>query len=173
MAEELVLTDEESEKVSRLKKEGGLLRVTAEQLQGMTRHGGSFYVCSDNKIDALSHHIQIVNSNPIMHFGMPYLLVPEYRGYKKEYADATLGYSAEGMNLKSTQAIFLCFHYPCGHAKVLHGHSLEEALQMAAKLTIMLKADKRFNPQKIHPLFHVKRINKGGKLEQNTYLMVI
>jgi len=42
---------------------------------------------------------------------------------------------------------------------------------VANRIKEVFENDKFFSLEKIYPLFHVKRINKAGKIEQNTYLL--
>ena len=98
-------------------------------------------------------------------FGGPLLLCPSFRGYDGEFAQDIVKNIAWGMEAKNTKTIFLYFHFPCGVARKF-GHSIEEVVKMAAEAKTAIAGLK---PKKVFIFFQVKRINKGGQEEQNTY----
>ena len=96
-----------------------------------------------------------------------------FGGFRGAFAVGLLENLRQGMTVKETKTLFLYFHAPCGMA-MAHDHGIEEQVQtLAPEAREFFSSDNFFDRHKIHLLFHVKRINKGGAEEQNTYKIVI
>ncbi len=164
-----VLTGEENELVSTFKKDGVFQRFTVEELRSVTKNGGVAIICSDGDIDAYFYHTKISQRpHAIKVFGGPLILSPDFAGYNKIFTQGLIENLKWGMEAKQTETIFLYSHYPCGVA-IKFRHYFEVTVALTARLKEIFLADSFFKPDKIYSLFHVKRMNKSGQIEQNTY----
>lgn len=165
-----VLTAEENDLVSSFKEDGIFQRFSITDLREIANNnnGGVAIFCSDGDIDAFAYHARI-SSRPhaIKIFGGPMVLSPLFEDYNKEFARYLLKNLKMGMETKKTEVIFLYFHYPCGVA-IRYRYELHFVVAMADRMKEVFTAA-GFKGETIIPLFHVKRINRAGKLEQNTY----
>jgi hypothetical protein len=167
------LTERESRLISRLKRDGTLRRFTVEELNSLTNNGGVAIICSDGDIDASRFHRKFVaRPHEKKDFGGFLLLCKSFKGYDETRAKLMLENIAWGMEAKSTSSIFPYPHWPCGVGSEKYGHTLEEMINMIPEGVDVLNHNPFFSPPKITVFFHVKRINKGGKAEQNSYICV-
>ena len=166
-----VLTTEENALVSSFKQSGIFQRFTTTDLRDLANadNGGVAIICSDGDIDAFAFHARI-SSRPhaIKIFGGPLVLSPIFRGHDKGFTRGLINNLKQGMRAKKTETIFLYFHYPCGLA-IEFRYEIHRVVAIADRIREVFADDKFFNQEKIFTFFHVKRINKAGNLEQNTY----
>lgn len=163
------ISKEENQVVSDLKKQGVLQRFDPETILGISKNGGVAVICSDGDIDAFNHHTRMTHRpHCVRLFGGPLLLAPSFRRFNQALAFGLLGNIRQGMTVKHTQTLFLYVHAPCGVA-TMYDYSIEDQIKLAVEAKEFFAADNFFVHNKIHLLFHVKRINKAGALEQNTY----
>jgi len=164
------VTAEENEMVSRLKKQGVLKRFQPEtELGGVAKNGGVAVICSDGDIDAEPFHRRIsARPHAIKLFGGPLILAPRFGGYNHTLAYEIMKNIKQGMAVKKTRTLYLYFHAPCGMAAE-HKHDLSEVLEMAKSVYQRFRDDGSF--ARVFLLFHVKRVNRAGNLEENTYII--
>lgn len=163
------ISAEDNQLVSRLKSSGTLLRFRPEEFMGLTRNGGVAVICSDGDISAPDYHAKLIHRPHCLRvFGGSLVFAPLFRGFREAFAVGLLENLRQGMTVKDTKTLFLYFHAPCGVAAA-YNHGIEEQLELAQGAKRFFASDNFFVPSKIHLLFHVKRINKAGALEQNTY----
>lgn len=165
-----VLTPEEAEYVSRLKADGTLKRFS--DMKGITKNGGIAIICSDGDVDISDYHKRAVSHRPhsVKLFGGPLLLCPSFRGYDRCLADGILRNMKLGVGAKNTRTFFSYFHFPCGVAST-YSHTIYEVIEMALAQEVDSLLSKSFNVKSVTTFFQVKRINRGGNLEQNTYIL--
>lgn len=167
------LTPKEAEFISSLKKLKLLRRFKVEELQGLTRNGGIAIICGDGDIDASRFHRKFVaRPHEKKDFGGILLLCPSFRGYDETRAKRMLENIAWGMEAKATSSIFPYPHWPCG-VGAKFGHTLEEIINMIPEGIEILRNNEFFQTDKITPFLHVKRINRAGKEEQNSYIIEV
>jgi len=167
-----IISQTENEVVSRLKREDKLQRFKLEEFKGLTRNGGVAVICLDGDIDAFNHHTAITHRPHCLRvFGGPLVFARSFPGFREAFAVGLLENLRLGMTIKDTKTLFLYLHAPCGLA-ITYNYGIEEQLGLTAEIRNFFVGDQFFLPEKIHCLFHVKRINKGGELEQNTYKIV-
>lgn len=166
-----VLTLEEYALKREMKEKGILKRFDTGEIRGMAKNGGMAILCGDGDIDVRSYHKKAVSERPHCKadFGGPLLLLPSFHGYDSCYAKGIIGNIKAGMEVKKTKTVFCYFHYPCGMAKAYH-HGLLDVFKMMPEAAEILR---REGFERIHILFHVKRLNKKKEEEQNTYLVDI
>jgi len=159
--------------VSALKCERVLLKFDPKDLNGSTRNGGAAVACSDGDTDIrvfhgqISHrpHCQLITGGTLRY-------IPSFRGYKKRFAFELMRDLKALMSIKETKTLFLYLHAPCGMAiKYLYG--IREQISLAAEARNFFASDQFFVPEKIHLLFHVKRLDTGGDLKQRTYKIAL
>jgi hypothetical protein len=167
------ITAEENEIVSELKKQGILRRFVLSQVQGKAKNGGVAVVCSDGDIDASLYHRQISHRpHEIKLFGGPLLLAPSFWGFDQAFARQIVENMKFGMRHKETRSCHLYFHAPCGVASH-HGYNIPRIIDLAREARNYILDDVFFPPEKFDLYFHVKRINKAGNLEQNSYFLAV
>lgn len=164
-----VISSKENEYISGLKRYGVLQKFNPEEIRGIDENGGVAVVCSDGDIDAEPFHRRISHRpHAVRIFGGPLLLAPGFGGYDAGLERRLIENIKQGMEVKKTRTLYLYFHAPCGMA-LAHHHDIRETLEMAKATGESLASDEFFS--KVFTLFHVKRINKGGDLEQNIYIL--
>jgi len=165
-----ILTDEENAHLSVLKKNGFLIKFKKSDMKNVTKNGGIAILCGDGDVSIYDHHKAIISkrAHSIKLFGGPLLLCPSFKKYNKHAVSAILENISWGKSAKETKTFFIYFHYPCGVA-TLFDHSMDDVLKMAPEATKCIQDF--FDPKKIITFFHVKRRNKGGKIEQNSYIL--
>ena len=166
-----VISSKENEYVSRLKYRGVLQRFNPEDeyINGISKNGGVAVMCSDGDIDAELFHRRISHRpHAVKIFGGPLLFSPNFGGYDAGFAEKIIKNIKQGMEVKQTRTIYFYFHAPCGMAAA-HHHDIREILDMAMSVSGIFDRADFFS--KVFALFHVKRINKGGALEQNVYFI--
>lgn len=163
--------------VTALKSEGVFLKFDFKDLNGSTRNGGVGIPCGDGDTDI--HKSQaLISHRPhcLRVFGGALVFAPSYRGYDADFAAMLVKNLKAGMEAKDTKSLFLYFHAPCGMA-TKHKHSIREQIALAVEARDFFIRDPFFVPEKIHILFHTKKLvvdATGQKvLEQNTYKIVI
>jgi hypothetical protein len=167
-----VLTPEEYGFIRILKKKKILQKFDVNDLPRLTQNGGVAVFCGDGDIDASWFHRHgIERPHAVKLFGGPLLLFPAFRRYNPYFASSVIENIKWGMEAKDTKALFLYFHYPCGVAEKF-GHNLLDVYNSIPAVLEEFRRDDFFEPDKIFPFFHVRRINRGGKLEQNTYFFM-
>lgn len=165
------ITAEENAIVSELKKRGTLRRFVLSEVQGKTKNGGVAVVCSDGDIDASFYHRQISHRpHEVKLFGGPLLLAPSFKGFNQIFVESIVENMKFGMRHKKTRSCHLYFHAPCGAAGY-YGYTIQEVIDLAREARNYILDDPFFISEKIDLYFHVKRINKAGDLEQNSYLL--
>lgn len=164
-----VLSMEEYALKSRMKRLGILKRFKPEEIKGIARNGGVAIWCGDGDVDMRSHHKRAVSHRPhcSANFGGPLLFVPAFAGYDPCYAKSIFENIREGMGAKKTKTVFAYFHYPCAMA-IKHKHGLAEVFGMIPAAVGILKKE---GFERIHILFHAKRLNVHKQEEQNTYIV--
>jgi hypothetical protein len=153
-------------------KDSGVLRVYSEsEFQNITRNGGVATFCGDGDTDVRHHHERTITNRPHAqeHFGGVLIHSRLFRGYDEFYAMGAMRNMGWGMEAKDTASVFLYPHYPCGVATKFD-HSIQEVFLMTAEVHIRFLEEYGFSPGKVHSFFHVKRLNKGAREEQNTYI---
>lgn len=164
-----VISMEENEYISGLKRYGVLQKFNPEEIRGIDENGGVAVVCSDGDIDAEPFHRRISHRpHAVRIFGGPLLLAPGFGGYDAGLERRLIENIKQGMEVKKTRTLYLYFHAPCGMA-LAHHHDIKEILNMAMSVSGIFDRADFFS--RVFTLFHVKRINKGGILEQNVYLL--
>lgn len=158
--------------VRALKEGGVLLKFKPEELNGFSKNGGVAVICSDGDIDAPSFHAQISHRpHCVRIFGGSLLFAPSFRGLKRGFAHDLKANIKAGMQVKETETLFLYIHAPCGVA-TQYEYGIKEQIALVAEARRFFIRDHFFVPEKIHSLFHVKKMI-DGRLEQNTYRIVI
>lgn len=151
-----------------LKIEGILLKFDPKELNGSTKNGGVAGDCGDGDTDLSVYHRKISHRpHEIKVFGGAMVFAPSYRGYDKAFAAKLVKNMKAGMEAKETKSLFLYFHAPCGMA-AKYNHSIREQIAMAIEARCFFIRDPFFVPEKIHTLFHTKRL-RDSAIEQNTY----
>lgn len=165
-----VISSAENEYISELKQHGVLQKFKPEEeMSGIDKNGGVAVICSDGDIDAEPFHRRISHRpHAVKIFGGPLLFAPGFGGYDAGFKRKLIENIKQGMENKKTSTLYLYFHAPCGMAAV-HNHNIREILDMAMAIGEIFARDKFFS--RVFTLFHVKRINKRGALEQNVYLV--
>jgi len=167
-----VLTDAEYGIIRSLKRRKVLQKFNINDLFHATRNGGVAVFCGDGDIDASWFHRHgVERPHAIKLFGGPLLLSTTFRRYEFSFASRVIENIKWGMEAKDTKSLFLYFHYPCGVAEKF-GHNLLDILNAIPVVMKEFREDKFFNFQKIFPFLHVRRMNRGNNLEQNTYFFV-
>lgn len=166
-----ILSKDENAYLSTLKKTNLLKKFTREDMKNITKNGGIAIFCGDGDISIPSYHENIISERAhcVRLFGGPLLLCPSFRGFNKARADFILENIAWGKQAKETNTFFVYFHFPCGVATHFK-HNMDDILNMAPEANDAINTV--FTPKKILTFFHVKRINKGGTLEQNSYILL-
>lgn len=163
------ITEQEGRLISDLKRSGVLIRFIPEAKTA--ENGGVAVVCSDGDIDASIFHRRISKRpHEVKIFGGPLFFSPKFGGYQPDFERAIMANIKQGMEVKGTSTIFLYFHAPCGMA-MAYKHNIQEVLEMAGEVSQRFLDSGLFG--QVFPLFHVKRINKAEKVEENTYLINI
>ncbi|MDO8668193.1 MAG: hypothetical protein Q7K35_03810 [bacterium] len=164
-----VISAEENTVVSQLKKDGILQRFDPATIFGIAKNGGVGVMCSDGDPDMFPYHTRLTHRpHCVRLFGGSLLFAPSFKGFNEALAFGLLGNIRQGMTVKHTQTLFLYVHAPCGVA-AMYGYGIEDQIKLAIEAMEFFAADNFFRRNKIHLLFHVKRINRAGALEQNTY----
>lgn len=164
------ISPEQNLVISNLKNIGILRRFNPEEeMSGVTKNGGVGIMCSDGDIDAELFHRRISHRpHAVKIFGGPLLLAPNFGGYDSSFAEKIIENIKQGMEVKQTRTVFFYFHAPCGVATKFN-YDIPQILELAKDSRDVLAGDKFFS--RIFTLFHVKRVNKGGELEQNVYAL--
>lgn len=164
------ISSEQNLVVSGLKNRGILRRFNPEEeMSGVTKNGGVGIMCFDGDIDAELFHRRISHRPHVVKIvGGPLLLAPNFAEYDDIFAKKIIENIKKGMVVKQTRTIFLYFHAPCGVA-MKFDYDIPQILDLAKDARDVLAGDKFFS--RIFTLFHVKRVNKGGELEQNVYAL--
>ncbi|MDR3558989.1 MAG: hypothetical protein P4L62_01690 [Candidatus Pacebacteria bacterium] len=165
------LKDEERSFVRDLKVADILREYKMGELKGITKNGGVAFFCGDGDIDVRNYHEKTISRRPHGQslFGGVLIYSRFYRGYKGSFAADSIENALLGLNAKETKTAFLYPHYPCGMATYFE-HTIEEVFLMAADTHLRFISEFGFTPDKTHSFFHVKRLNKGAREEQNTYI---
>lgn len=157
--------------VKQLKIEGVLKRFKKEDILDLTKGGGISIVCAEGGQDSGAYHRECVRrSSSIRLFGGAMLISPRFKGYTRMEAKIVLDNISLGLLHDKTESIFPIFHWPCTIG-IAFGHNMKESLTMVSEVMGILNNNPFFSTEKIYPLFHVKRINSRGNVEQNTYLL--
>lgn len=167
------ISAEDNALVSQLKKKGLLVKFDPNEFRGATRNGGVAVMCSDGDVDIPVHHMQLTHRPHCLRiFGGPLLLAQSFPRFNENFAIDLSSNLQLGMEAKDTKRVYLYVHAPCG---VAHKYNLGilEQLKLAVEARDFLAGDSFFDPDKIFVFFHVKRINKAGVLEQNTYKIAL
>lgn len=165
------ISSKENEYIGGLKQSGVLKKFNPEDedINGINKNGGVAVICSDGDIDAEPFHRRLSHRpHAVKIFGGPLLFASSFGGYGAGFARKLIKNIKQGMEVKNTSVIYLYFHAPCGMA-VAYNHDIREILEMAMSVGCIFDRDDFFS--RVFTLFHVKRINKGGILEQNVYLV--
>lgn len=163
----MILTSQEYKLVRGLKHRKALVHIPPG---GFAKNGGVAFMCGDGDMDMPKHHREIVSARPHLKtdFGGAILLAPSFRGYDETHADLIMENIVAGMTSKKTSTFFCYFHYPCAMAKK-YGHTVEDIFKMIPEVRDILLT--RYGMRKIVFFFHIKRLNRAGKEEQNSYLV--
>ncbi|MBI2459184.1 MAG: hypothetical protein HYV53_01365 [Parcubacteria group bacterium] len=167
-----IISRKENELISNFKKNGTLKKFNPEEeMQGLAKNGGVAVICADGDIDAELFHRRISHRpHAIRIFGGPLLFSPNFGGYDEGFARKMIENVKQGMEVKKTRTLYLYFHAPCGLATAFN-HEIPEILDLARSVNGSFTSDNFFF--RVFTLFHVKRINKGGIMEQNVYLLQV
>lgn len=158
--------------VRALKQRGVLLKFDPKELNGSSKNGGVAVICSDGDIDAPFFHAQISHRpHCVRIFGGSLLFASSFLGFKRHFACDIKANIRAGMEVKETKTLFLYVHAPCGVA-TQYEIGIEAQIALAAEAREFFIRDHFFVLEKIHALFHVKKMVEG-RLEQNTYRIVI
>jgi hypothetical protein len=165
------LTKAEREYVRSLKNEKILKTYTPEQLRGITKNGGVAIFCGDGDIDVRKYHERTISDRPHAQefFGGSLIHSRAFGDYDESFAQGALKNMFRGMGAKETQRVFLYPHYPCGMATFFR-HGIYDVFRMAADVHLRFIEEYGFNSKLVYSFFHVKRMNRGMKEEQNTYI---
>jgi len=126
-------------------------------------------ICSDGDIDAEPFHRRLSHRpHAIKIFGGTLLLAPSFGGFNGNFAAAIIENIKQGMKVKKTRTLYLYFHAPCGMA-IEFNHDIPEVLKLAGSVKHIVTIDDFFS--RVFTLFHVKRVNSSGNLEEDTYLI--
>lgn len=162
------ISDQDQVVVTALKEERILLKFDPKELNGSTKNGGVALDCADGDTDLSVYH-RLISHRPheIKIFGGSLIFAPSFRGYDKDFAAKLVINLKLGMEVKDTKTLFLYFHAPCGMA-IKYQHDIKEQIALAVEARNFFIQDPFFVPEKIHILFHTKKL-RGEVLEQNTY----
>ena len=164
------ISNVENELISQLKKDGTLKRFNPDkEMKNIAKNGGVAVICSDGDIDAEPFHRRLSHRpHAIKIFGGPLLFAPTFGGYDVVFARKLIENIKQGMEVKKTRTLYLYFHAPCGMATA-YKHEIQDVLEMAQNVNEIFTSDGFFS--RVITLFHAKRINRAGNLEENTYLI--
>lgn len=165
------LTEVEAAQLSGWKKEGKLQKISGEEFHHI-QNGGVAVFCSDGDIDAGPFHRKMVSQRPhsVRVFGGTLIFCPDFPLFDMSFAEKLVANAMLGMSIKKTSTIFAYFHFPCGAAEI-QSWGMEQVLESRHTTMNLLANLFRARCAPIVPLFHVKRINKARKMEQNVYLI--
>ncbi len=170
-----VLTGDEYAVVKRLKSQRIFLKLNDSV--AMEKIGSSEGIvataCADDHTDMIRHlrnalHTEVIH--PVRVFGGPLVFVPSYGDHCKEACAWLLNNIIQGMRAKDADCLVLFEHGPCAMLDE-YGHSIEDAVRWIIEIEDFFFSIDFFKDKKIIFLFHVKRKNKAGAIEQNTYMV--
>lgn len=171
-----VLSKQDYKLVRTLKQMGILLNLEKPEVKRRIPavKDSVIFGCSDGHVDYETHARAIISAyvNRPGNFGGTLDLCSEYAIYDEPMINGFLKRVALGMELKKAEYLILLFHFPCGMATHFK-HSLKEIFSWIPDAFDYVKGHESFlnKDEMIYVFFHVKRINAGGELEENTYLL--
>lgn len=177
MAVDWIISGSERKYVLELMKEGILRSFNGRDFREDAENGGVAVCCGDGDAnEKFSYHVSAISPrrpHAVKLFGGPLMLNPHFRGYDDGLARGIMQNIGLGMHVKKTSSLFLYYHYPCGMARIF-GYGLDELVSLVRDSRDHMEDVLRSsvaNTGNIHVFLHMARINRIGKVENNTYLI--